>query len=58
MTDLLALLGQFGSACTRTRAGAAGAGCADGTREGFTDIGLFPKIAACEGDTNGVDDCL
>lgn len=24
-------------------------GCADGTREGFTDLSIFPNIAACAG---------
>ena len=30
-------------------------GCADGSREGFDDLDKFPKIAACDGDTNGLD---
>lgn len=34
---------------------AAQQGCADGTREGFTDLLRYPKIAACAGDTDGVD---
>lgn len=35
--------------------GVAGPGCADGSREGFTDSVAYPKIAACAGSARGVD---
>jgi hypothetical protein len=31
-------------------------GCADGTREAFADISMFPNIAACAGEWDGQKD--
>ncbi|MBI5518342.1 MAG: hypothetical protein HY909_31515 [Deltaproteobacteria bacterium] len=53
--------GRCGNACGAGRLCVAGAciaepGCADGTREGFTDTARFPRIAACRGVFEGFID--
>eukprot|EP00041_Stephanoeca_diplocostata_P020399 m.454776 g.454776 ORF g.454776 m.454776 type:complete len:575 (+) comp21570_c0_seq29:198-1922(+) len=42
------------TACTLA-ASQSTAGCRDGSREGFTNTSVYPKIAACRGTTSGVD---